>query len=173
MRVPDRHQVNGTLLKPPFPTGFETAIFGMGCFWGAEQRFWQLEGVYTTAVGYAGGELEHPTYKEVSAGNTNHAEVVLVVYDPQVISYETLLKTFWEGHNPTRGFRQQDNVKFQYLSVIFTTSVEQTELAQASFERYQKNLDFNTDEQVSTEIMSAPTFYYAEARHQQYKAKRY
>lgn len=171
MQVPDSHFVNGTPLQPPFPKGMKTAIFGMGCFWGAEKRFWELEGVYTTAVGYVGGNLEHPTYSEVCTGDTHHAEVVLVVYDPEVISYERLLKSFWERHNPTQGFRQGNDVGSQYRSVIFTTSTEQDRVAKQSLDRYQETLSLEGQDRISTEIAPAPPFYYAEEKHQQYLAK--
>jgi len=171
MPVPDSHFVNGSELKPPFPTGLETAVFGMGCFWGAEKRFWELEGVYSTAVGYAGGELAHPTYREVCGGDTGHAEVVLVVYDPAVISYEQLLKAFWEGHNPTQGFRQGNDIGSQYRSVIFATGNAQISEAKASLERYEEQLSLAGHDRISTEIRFAPPFYYAEENHQQYLAK--
>ena len=171
MTVPDSHFVNGTDMTAPFPAGFEVAIFGMGCFWGAEKRFWELEGVYTTAVGYAGGELEHPTYQEVCNGNTGHAEVVLVVIDPSIISYEQLLKNYWEGHNPTQGHRQGNDVGSQYRSVIFTTSDIQLSIASSSLEQYQEQLTIAGYDRITTEIESAPTFYYAEEYHQQYLAK--
>ncbi len=171
MPVPNSHFVNGTELKPPFPAGLETAIFGMGCFWGAERRFWELEGVYTTAVGYAGGDLVHPAYREVCGGDTGHAEVVLVVYDPDVISYEQLLKFFWEGHNPTQGFRQGNDIGSQYRSAIFATSDAQANAARASFERYEEQLSLAGHDRITTEIELAPPFYYAEEKHQQYLAK--
>lgn len=171
MAVPARHFVNGTVLKPPFPPGLETAIFGMGCFWGVEKRFWELEGVYTTAVGYAGGKLLHPTYREVCGGDTGHAEVVLVVYDPELISYEQLLGCFWEGHNPTQGLRQGNDIGSQYRSVIFATSDEQARAARVSLERYQKQLSLSGYGRITTDIELAPPFYYAEEKHQQYLAK--
>jgi len=171
MIVPDSHFVNGMELEPPFPAGLETAIFGMGCFWGPEKRFWELEGVYTTAVGYAGGDLTHPTYQEVCRGDTGHAEVVLVVYDPAVISYEQLLKFFWEGHNPTQGFRQGNDIGLQYRSVIFATSEAQARVARGSLERYEEQLSLAGHDRISTEIELAPSFYYAEEKHQQYLAK--
>ena len=171
MTVPDNHFVNDTELQPPFPEGMETAVFGMGCFWGAEKRFWEIEGVYTTAVGYAGCVLEHPTYREVCSVDTKHAEVVLVVYDPEVISYELLLKTFWESHNPTQGFRQGNDVGSQYRSVIFTSSAEQDRSARQSLERYQERLSLEGHDRITTEIATAPPFYYAEEKHQQYLAK--
>ena len=171
MPISESHFVNGTALKPPFPDGLETAIFGMGCFWGAEKRFWELEGVHTTAVGYAGGNLAHPTYREVCGGHTGHAEVVLVVFDPAVISYEKLLKTFWEGHNPTQGFRQGNDIGSQYRSIIIATSDEQARTASESLERYQEQLSLSGHDRITTEIELAATFYYAEDRHQQYLAK--
>jgi len=171
MPVPDNHFVNGTELEPPFPAGFETAVFGMGCFWGAEKRFWEHEGVYTTAVGYAGGDLLHPTYREVCGGDTEHAEVVMVVYDPATISYKKLLKSFWEGHNPTQGFRQGNDIGSQYRSVIFATSDEQARVARASLEQYEEQLSLSGHDRVTTEIELAPPFYYAEEKHQQYLAK--
>jgi len=171
MPVPDSHFVNGTELEPPFPVGLETAIFGMGCFWGVEKRFWELEGVYTTAVGYAGGDLVHPTYREVCTGDSGHAEVVLVVYDPEVISYEQLLKCFWEGHNSTQGFRQGNDIGSQYRSVIFATSDAQARAARASLERYAEQHSLSGHDRISTEIELAPPSYYAEEHHQQYIAK--
>ena len=171
MRISASHFVNGTELRPPFPVGLKTAIFGMGCFWGAERRFWELEGVYTTAVGYAGGNLAHPTYREVCSGHTGHAEVVLVVFDPAVISYEILLKTFWEGHNPTQGFRQGNDIGSQYRSIIIATSDEQARAASESQERYQEQLSLSGHDRITTEIELESTFYYAEDRHQQYLAK--
>jgi len=170
MRVPDRHFVNGTPLQPPFPQHLETAIFGLGCFWGAEKRFWETKGVYSTAVGYAGGTLEHPTYSDVCGGDTGHAEVVLVVYDPELISYEQLLASFWQRHNPARSIRSRNDSDYQYRSVIFTTSAAQAQAARDSRERYQNAL--SGDDRVSTEIAPAPEFYYAEQKHQQYSAKR-
>lgn len=171
MPIPDRHLVNGTELRPPFPAGLETAVFGMGCFWGAEKRFWELEGVYTTAVGYAGGSLVHPTYKEVCAGDTGHAEVVLVVYDPAVISYEDLLGIFWEGHNPTQGFRQRYEIGSQYRSVIIASTDVQLGKAQASRRRQEELLSLAGHDRITTEIELGPTFYYAEEKHQQYLAR--
>lgn len=171
MPVPAGHYVNGHPLKPPFPDGLELALFGLGCFWGAERKFWQLEGVYTTAVGYAAGITPNPTYQEVCTGMTGHNEVVLVVYDPKVISYEALLKVFWESHNPTQGMRQGNDVGTQYRSGIYTYSDEQKKLAQASREMYQKALNGAGYDKITTEILDAPEFYYAEAYHQQYLAK--
>ncbi|UTV29484.1 peptide-methionine (S)-S-oxide reductase MsrA [Photobacterium atrarenae] len=171
MLVPASHDVHGTTLTPPFPDGLETAIFGMGCFWGAEKRFWTLKGVYTTAVGYAGGDLVHPTYMEVCGRHTGHAEVVLVVYDPAIISYAQLLASFWEGHDPTQGLRQGNDVGSQYRSVIFTTSDEQAEAAHRSREHYEQKLLRAGFNPITTEIKAAPAFYYAEEKHQQYLAK--
>jgi len=171
MPIPESHFVNDTALRPPFPAGLETAVFGMGCFWGAEKRFWELDGVYTTAVGYSGGDLLHPTYREVCGGDTEHAEVVMVVFDPAVISYEQLLKSFWEGHNPTQGFRQGNDIGSQYRSVIFATSDAQAMAARASLERYEEQLSLAGHSRITTEIELAPPFYYAEEKHQQYLAK--
>jgi len=171
MPVPDNHFVNGTELKPPFPAGLETAVFGMGCFWGAEKRFWELEGVYTTAVGYAGGRLVHPTYREVCIGDTGHAEVVLVVYDPAVISYEELLRSFWEGHNPTQGFRQGYDIGSQYRSVIIASTDAQLGKARASRMLREEQLASAGHNRITTEIELGLPFYYAEEKHQQYLAK--
>jgi peptide-methionine (S)-S-oxide reductase len=171
MPVPERHYVNGNPLKPPFPEGMEMVIFGMGCFWGAERKFWQHEGVYTTAVGYAAGSTPNPTYKEVCSGMTGHNEVVLVVYDPKVISYSQLLKVFWENHNPTQGMRQGNDVGTQYRSGIYVYSEEDKKLAQASLDAYQEALNKSGYGKITTEILDAPKFYYAEDYHQQYLAK--
>ena len=165
------HWVNGNGLKPPFPAGMETAIFGIGCFWGAERKFWQLPGVYATAVGYAGGPTPNPTYQEVCSGMTGHNEVVLVVFDPRKISYEALLKTFWEGHDPTQGMRQGNDVGTQYRSGIYLTSPEQRRVAEESRKAFQKGLDKAGYGEITTEIVEAPPFYYAEDYHQQYLAK--
>jgi peptide-methionine (S)-S-oxide reductase len=165
------HFVNGNPLKPPFPRGMETAIFGLGCFWGAERKFWQVPGVYTTAVGYAGGPTPNPTYQEVCSGMTGHNEVVLVVFDPGKVSYETLLKTFWESHNPTQGMRQGNDVGTQYRSGIYVTSPEQRRVAEESLRSYQARLDKAGYGAVTTEILEAPPFYYAEDYHQQYLEK--
>ena len=170
MQVPDAHFVKGTPLKPPFPDGLETAIFGMGCFWGAERGFWELEGVYTTAVGYAAGHTPNPTYDEVCSARTGHNEVVLVVYDPKVVSYEQLLQSFWEGHDPTQGMRQANDVGTQYRSGIYTYTDAQNEAAVASRERYQHALGDAGHGEITTEIVEAPPFYYAEDYHQQYLA---
>lgn len=171
MPVPDRHYVNGHPLKPPFPEGMEIAMFGMGCFWGAERKFWQLEGVYSTAVGYAAGVTPNPTYKEVCSGRTGHNEVVQVVFDPKVISYSELLKVFWENHNPTQGMRQGNDVGTQYRSGIYVYSENQRKLAEASQQAYQKALSASDYGKITTEIQEYPEFYYAEEYHQQYLAK--
>ncbi|HEY9782050.1 MAG TPA: peptide-methionine (S)-S-oxide reductase MsrA [Leptolyngbyaceae cyanobacterium] len=171
MPVPDKHYVNGNPLKPPYPDGLEMAMFGMGCFWGAERKFWQLDGVFTTAVGYAAGSTPNPTYQEVCSGMTGHNEVVLVVFDPKVISYETLLKVFWENHNPTQGMRQGNDAGTQYRSGIYAYSQNQKQLALASRDTYQQALNKAGYGQITTEILDAPEFYYAEGYHQQYLAK--
>jgi peptide-methionine (S)-S-oxide reductase len=165
------HYVNGNTIKPPFPAHLELAHFGMGCFWGAERLFWQLPGVFSTAVGYAGGFTQNATYEDVCSGRTGHTEVVLVVYDPKVVSYDTLLKTFWEGHDPTQGMRQGNDVGTQYRSAIYASDEQQLEAALASRDRYQEQLDQAGYGAVTTEIEPAPTFYYAEEYHQQYLAK--
>jgi peptide-methionine (S)-S-oxide reductase len=171
MPAPSAHYVNGHPLQPPFPAGMETAMFGLGCFWGAERKFWQLEGVYTTAVGYAAGITPNPTYQEVCSGMTGHNEVVLVVYDPRLISYEQLLKVFWESHNPTQGMRQGNDTGTQYRSGIYTYSPQQKQLAEKSRSMYQEALNQANYGQITTEILDAPEFYYAEVYHQQYLAK--
>ncbi|GCE60480.1 peptide-methionine (S)-S-oxide reductase MsrA [Microcystis aeruginosa] len=171
MPVPSTHYVNGHPLQPPFPGGMESAMFGLGCFWGAERKFWQLEGVYSTAVGYAAGITPNPTYQEVCTGMTGHNEVVLVVYDPSVISYEQLLKVFWESHNPTQGMRQGNDTGTQYRSGIYTYSPLQKQLAEKSRSIYQEALNKAGHGQITTEIIDAPEFYYAEVYHQQYLAK--
>ena len=171
MPVPSGHYVNGHPLQPPFPASMETAMFGLGCFWGAERKFWQLEGVYTTAVGYAAGITPNPTYQEVCTGMTGHNEVVLVVYDPSVISYEQLLKVFWESHNPTQGMRQGNDTGTQYRSGIYTYSPQQKQLAEKSRSMYQEAVNQAGYSQITTEILDAPEFYYAEVYHQQYLAK--
>ncbi|MEP0203516.1 MAG: peptide-methionine (S)-S-oxide reductase MsrA [Halioglobus sp.] len=171
MPVPERHFVNGQPLVGPFPAHLEQAVFGMGCFWGVERLFWDLEGVYTTAVGYAAGLTPNPTYDEVCSGMTGHNEVVLVVFDPSVISYASLLQIFWEGHNPTQGMRQGNDMGTQYRSGIYTFDDEQAKLAQASGENFQDSLDAAGFGDITTEIIPAPTFYYAEEYHQQYLAK--
>jgi peptide-methionine (S)-S-oxide reductase len=169
--VPETHFVLGTPLEPPFPEGVETAIFGMGCFWGAERGFWQAPGVYTTAVGYAGGSTPNPTYEEVCSGRTGHNEVVLVAYRPEEISYDELLRIFWEGHDPTQGMRQGNDVGTQYRSGIYATSDAQRQAAEASRERFQERLGTAGYGDITTEIVDAPEFFYAEDYHQQYLAK--
>jgi peptide-methionine (S)-S-oxide reductase len=169
--VPSRHEVLGTPLQPPFPDGFERAVFGMGCFWGAERVFWQAAGVYTTAVGYAGGQTPNPTYEEVCSTQTNHAEVVQVVFDPSETSYEAMLKLFWENHDPTQGMRQGNDVGTQYRSAIYWTSEAQRDAALASREAFQANLSKAGYGGISTEIAQAGPFYYAEDYHQQYLEK--
>jgi peptide-methionine (S)-S-oxide reductase len=171
IQVPDRHFVNGHPLKPPYPEGMAIALFGLGCFWGAEKAFWKLEGVYSTAVGYAAGLTPNPTYQEVCSGMTGHNEVVQVVFDPAVIPYAELLKIFWESHNPTQGMRQGNDSGTQYRSGIYTYSTEQKILAEASKETYQNALSAAGHGTITTEILDAPEFYYAEAYHQQYLAK--
>jgi peptide-methionine (S)-S-oxide reductase len=171
MPVPATHYVNGHPMAPPFPAGMEMAMFGMGCFWGAERKFWQLNGVYTTAVGYAAGVTPNPTYQEVCSGMTGHNEVVRVVYDPRVISYDDLLKVFWEAHDPTQGMRQGNDAGTQYRSGVYTYNDAQKNAAQASRQRYQLALKQAGFSEVTTEIIDAPAFYYAEAYHQQYLAK--
>jgi peptide-methionine (S)-S-oxide reductase len=168
MAVPDRHAVLGTPLTPPFPDGLERALFAMGCFWGAEKTFWQTPGVYTTAVGYAGGLTPNPTYEEVCTGLTGHAEVVLVVFDPAKVSYEELLQIFWEHHDPTQGMRQGNDVGTQYRSAIYTFSEAQRKSAEASRDAYQEKLTAAGYGAITTEIADAPPFYYAEDYHQQY-----
>jgi peptide-methionine (S)-S-oxide reductase len=169
--VPARHDVLGTPLEPPFPEGIETAVLGMGCFWGAERMFWQADGVYTTAVGYAGGYTPNATYEEVCSGSTGHAEVVLVAFDRDKTSYERILQIFWEGHDPTQGMRQGNDVGTQYRSAIYWTTPEQREQAEASREMYQQQLRAAGHGEVTTEIAEAGPFYYAEDYHQQYLAK--
>jgi peptide-methionine (S)-S-oxide reductase len=171
MPVPERHFVLGTPLEPPFPAGTERALFGMGCFWGAERLFWELPGVVTTAVGYAGGHTPNPTYREVCSGRTGHAEVVQVVFDPRRIAYLDLLKTFWESHDPTQGMRQGNDVGTQYRSALYTHGEEQRQAAEASRAAYEKALAAAGHGTVTTEIAAAPAFYYAEDYHQQYLAK--
>ncbi len=169
--VPDRHFVLGTPLQPPFPEGLEQALFGLGCFWGAERRFWETPGVYTTAVGYAGGFTPNPTYEEVCSGRTGHNEVVLVVYDPEAVSYETLLRVFWESHDPTQGMRQGNDVGTQYRSGVYTSTPEQRAVAERSRDMYARRLADAGYGEVTTEILDAPEFFYAEDYHQQYLAK--
>jgi len=171
MPVPATHEVLGTPLRPPFPEGLEQLVVGMGCFWGAEKKFWSADGVYTTAVGYAGGYTPNPTYEEVCSGRTGHAEVVLVVFDPTRTSYENMLKIFWEAHDPTQGMRQGNDVGTQYRSAIYTFSDEQAAAARASRDAYNKALADAGYREITTEIAPAGPFYYAEDYHQQYLAK--
>lgn len=171
MPVPAAHFVNGNALQAPFPAGMEQAVFALGCFWGAERRFWQQAGVWTTAVGYAGGHTPNPTYDETCSGLTGHTEVVLVVFDPQLISYEALLKVFWEAHNPTQGMRQGNDIGSQYRSAIYCYGDAQLAAAQASQTQFQAALEQAGFGPITTEIRPAPPFYYAEAYHQQYLAK--
>jgi peptide-methionine (S)-S-oxide reductase len=169
--IPERHFVNGASLTPPWPDGTQTAIFGMGCFWGAEKDFWQTPGVISTAVGYAGGQTPNPNYREICSGRTGHAEVVLVAYDPSQVTYEELLKVFWEHHDPTQGMRQGNDLGTQYRSAIFATDDDQLRTAVASRNMYQARLSAAGFGEITTEIASAPTFFYAEDYHQQYLAK--
>jgi peptide-methionine (S)-S-oxide reductase len=171
MPVPERHAVLNTPLKPPFPEGFAEAVFAMGCFWGAEQQFWSLPGVYTTAVGYVGGFTPNPSYEEVCSGRTGHTEAVLVVFDPTVISYDELLRTFWEHHNPTQGMRQGNDVGSQYRSGIYATDDQQRAAAETSRDRYQGALSEAGQGDITTEITPLGEFFYAEGYHQQYLAK--
>ena len=171
VQVPAHHAVNSHPLQPPFPAGLQQAVFAMGCFWGAERRFWQQPGVYSTAVGYAGGHTPNPTYEEVCSGLTGHTEVVLVVFDPQVTSYAALLKVFWEAHNPTQGMRQGNDSGTQYRSAIYCHGSDQLSAALASQEAFQQALTAAGLGPITTEIAAAPAFYYAEAYHQQYLAK--
>jgi peptide-methionine (S)-S-oxide reductase len=171
MAVPETHFVNKNRIVPPFPAGLEQAVFAMGCFWGAERKFWQAPGVYATAVGYAGGYTQNPSYKEVCSGMTGHAEVVLVVFDPRVTSYDALLKIFWENHDPTQGMRQGNDVGTQYRSAIYVHTPEQRRAAEASRDAFQEQLTAAGYGRVTTEIADAPPFYYAEDYHQQYLAK--
>lgn len=166
-----QHFVNGTSLHGPWPEGSETAMFAMGCFWGAERLYWELPGVHTTVVGYSGGTTNSPTYRDVCSGQTGHAEVVLVVFDPQIVSYQQLLKIFWESHNPTQGMRQGNDVGTQYRSAIFTTSIAQRALAQDSRKMYERKLVDAGFQPITTEIFDAGAFHYAEEYHQQYLAK--
>lgn len=171
MPVSNHHAVLGTPICPPFPEGLEQAIFGMGCFWGVERIFWQLEGVYTTAVGYAAGLTPNPTYKEVCTGQTGHNEVVRVIFDPQTVTYDTLLKVFWENHNPTQGMRQGNDYGTQYRSAIYVDNDAQKVQAEASRRAYQSRLTEAGFGDITTEILAAPVFYYAEDYHQQYLEK--
>jgi peptide-methionine (S)-S-oxide reductase len=169
--VPARHYVLDASLQPPFPDGMQQAIFGLGCFWGAERKFWETPGVYTTAVGYAAGLTPNPTYEEVCSGRTGHTEAVLVVFDPAQVSYETLLKVFWESHDPTQGMRQGNDVGTQYRSGIYVFDDEQRKAAEASRDVFAERLRAAGYDDITTEILDAPTFYYAEDYHQQYLAK--
>ena len=171
MAVPDKHEVLGTPLRPPFPEGFGQAIVGMGCFWGAERIFWRAPGVYTTAVGYAGGYTPNPTYEETCTGRTGHTEAVLVVFDPSVTSYEEILRLFWEGHDPTQGTRQGNDVGTQYRSALYWTTDEQKAIAERSRDAYQQMLTAEGYGPITTELAPAGEFYYAEPYHQQYLAK--
>jgi peptide-methionine (S)-S-oxide reductase len=171
VQVPAAHFVNGKPLVGPFPEGTETAVFGMGCFWGAERRFWKMDGVYTTAVGYAGGYTPNPSYEEVCTGRTGHSEVVLVVYRPEQVSYEQLLKVFWETHDPTQGMQQGNDIGTQYRSAIYTTTDEQLETAKRSRDKYQAELTPLGFDDITTEITPLGEFYYAEDYHQQYLGK--
>jgi len=171
MPVPDRHAVHATPLEAPFPEGLAQAVFAMGCFWGAERKFWQMHGVYSTAVGYAGGLTKNPTYEEVCSGRTGHTEVVLVVFDPKRLPYAQLLKTFWENHDPTQGMRQGNDIGTQYRSAIYVFDDEQREAAERSRAAYEADLAKAGHKPITTEIASAQPFYYAEDYHQQYLAK--
>jgi peptide-methionine (S)-S-oxide reductase len=171
LQVPEAHFVNGNRIQEPFPAGLKDAVFGLGCFWGAERLFWQLPGVYSTAVGYAGGFTQNPTYEEVCSGMTGHTEVVRVIYDPAKTSYEDLLKVFWESHDPTQGMRQGNDVGTQYRSAIYVTDDEQRELAENSKRAYQQRLSAANRGTITTEVQDAPKFFYAEDYHQQYLAK--
>ena len=171
MPVPERHFVNGNRIVPPFPSGLEQAVFGMGCFWGAERKFWEAPGVYSTAVGYAGGHTPNPTYQEVCSGMTGHAEVVLVVFDPKLTSYVEMLTVFWENHDPTQGMRQGNDVGTQYRSAIYVQSPEQLRAAEASRDAFAGRLAAAGYGSITTDIAQAPAFYYAEDYHQQYLAK--
>ena len=171
IQVPERHEVLGTPLSPPFPEGMQRAVFGMGCFWGAERIFWEAEGVYTTAAGYAGGFTPNPSYEEVCSTSTGHAEVVLAVFDPAAISYEAMLRLFWEGHDPTQGMRQGNDVGTQYRSALYWTTEAQRDAALASKEAYRQQLGASGYGEITTEIAQAGDFFYAEDYHQQYLAK--
>ena len=171
MPVAERHAVLGHRMVPPWPEGYEVALFGLGCFWGAERKFWETPGVYSTQVGYAGGFTENPTYEEVCTGRTGHNEVVRVVFDPQEVSYEMLLKVFWEAHDPTQGMRQGNDVGTQYRSGVYVTSAEQGDAARSSAAEYQARLSASGYGAITTEIVEAPPFFYAEDYHQQYLHK--
>jgi len=171
MPVPEQHFVTGARIVPPYPQGMKLAQFGLGCFWGAERKFWQVPGVYATAVGYSGGITPNPTYEEVCSGRTGHTEAVLVIYDPKAVSYEELLRVFWEAHDPTQGMRQGNDVGTQYRSAIYWYDDEQRRAAEGSRDRYQQALAKKGHDAITTEIAAAPEFYYAEGYHQQYLAK--
>jgi peptide-methionine (S)-S-oxide reductase len=171
MIVQNRHFVKNTVIQEPFPDGMKIAMFGLGCFWGAERKLWEIDDVYSTAVGYAGGFTPNPTYEELCTGMTGHNEVVRVIYDPETTSYESLLKIFWESHDPTQGMRQGNDTGTQYRSGIYTYGDEQLDVARKSAEKYQQALNEAGHGQITTEILSAPEFYYAEDYHQQYLAK--
>jgi len=171
MRVPELHAVNGKRMIPPYPAGLRMAMFGFGCFWGAERKFWTVPGVYSTAVGYAAGSTPNPTYEEVCSGNTGHNEVVRVIYDPSLVSYESLLKVFWESHDPTQGMQQGNDVGTQYRSGIYAYDAEQKAAAQLSKQNYQEQLQAARYGAITTELLDAPPFYYAEDYHQQYLHK--
>jgi peptide-methionine (S)-S-oxide reductase len=171
MDIPETHFISGNRIQPPFPEGMEQAVFGLGCFWGAEKSFWQIPGVYATAVGYAGGHVADPSYRQVCSHTTGHAEVVLVVFDPKRISYEQLLKVFWESHDPTQGMRQGNDVGNQYRSVIYIYNEAQREAAERSRREFQRELSQAGFGKITTEIREAPPFFYAEDYHQQYLAK--
>ena len=170
MQVPEQHYVNGNRLAPPFPENTEIAMFGLGCFWGAEKNFWELQGIYSTSVGYASGVTPNPTYQEVCTGMTGHNEVVRVVFDPNLVSYTSLLKLFWESHDPTQGMRQGNDIGTQYRSGIYVYSEEQKQLAERTRQQYQQALQQKGHGSITTEIIEAPEFYYAEDYHQQYLA---
>jgi peptide-methionine (S)-S-oxide reductase len=171
LRVPERHFVNGNRLAPPYPQGMELAMFALGCFWGAERRFWEQRGVYSTSVGYAGGLTPNPTYEEVCSGLTGHVEVVRVVFDPKIVSYQDLLRVFWESHDPTQGMRQGNDVGTQYRSGIYFHGDEQRRAAESSRDAYQRALSAAGLGSITTEILAAPSYYFAEDYHQQYLAK--
>ena len=171
LKVPEKHFVNGHRIVPPFPAGLREAVFGLGCFWGAERLFWELPGVYSTAVGYAGGITPNPTYEEVCSGLTGHTEVVRVIYDPEKIDYEDLLKAFWESHDPTQGMRQGNDIGTQYRSAIYVLDAEQRAVAEESRRMYGERLAAEHRGAITTEVLDAPQFYYAEDYHQQYLAK--
>jgi peptide-methionine (S)-S-oxide reductase len=171
VQVPAEHFVNGNPLEGPYPDGLEIAVFGMGCFWGAERRFWQLPGVYTTSVGYAGGYTPNPSYEEVCTGRTGHTEAVMVVYDPNEVSYDSLLKVFWETHDPTQGMQQGNDIGSQYRSTIYTTSDEQLDQAKRSQDVYQEIVSADGFGSITTEIEPLGEYYFAEPYHQQYLAK--